>query len=331
MVLVLFEEVVYVTDAVDRCDDAGRPNPDTVNTPADFVDALRRLLLWTGLSLRQLDKRAKAAGYVLARSTVANVLARATLPREDFVVAFVLVCGCDQDDVRRWIATRRRIAAGTADPGPLGQHAKRPNLILAALGIVLAVAALTMAADAGNIAPRSLTIPPSVPAGVPKVLYVGDSLAMETRDMVALLVNVTGKAKVVSVAHSDPAICDYLADRSEPSLSVPMEHKLPTLVAEVKPRVIVLQFWGNSGVRTPCTGGAQAPIDDYYRRYRADAQQVVQQVDQAAREADIPRPKLVGCCKVPTATNRIGSADLIRKSRQSRMPTVIWCQTQVGR
>lgn len=95
----------------------GRPDPTKVSTPAEFVDAMRRLKLWTGWGYRQLEKHAAAAGLALPRSTLTVALSRETLPREELVAAFVRACGCDEGQTARWVAARRRIA-GAADPVP---------------------------------------------------------------------------------------------------------------------------------------------------------------------------------------------------------------------
>ena len=140
--------------------------------------------------------------------------------------------------------------------------------------------------------------PPAVPAGAANVLYIGDSIAAETRDAVTFFVQGTGKGRVVPAAHPGTAICDFLDGTIDRSM-VPAEHKLPALVKAVKPRVVALQFWGNSSGNTPCTGGARPGGDDYYRRYRADAEQAVQQIAQAARETGIARPRLIWVLQGP--------------------------------
>lgn len=100
--------------------DTGRPDPATVVTAGEFVEALRRLKRWSGMGYRQLAKRAAVAGQALPRSTLTVALNRGTLPREDLVVAFVRTCGCDEEEVARWVGARRRIAAagGSDAPGP---------------------------------------------------------------------------------------------------------------------------------------------------------------------------------------------------------------------
>jgi hypothetical protein len=90
---------------------SGRPDPAEARSPGEFVDAMRRLKRWSGLGFRRLEQRAGAAGDALPRSTVTAALARDTLPREDLVAAFARTCGCGADEVERWVAARRRLAA----------------------------------------------------------------------------------------------------------------------------------------------------------------------------------------------------------------------------
>jgi tetratricopeptide (TPR) repeat protein len=90
---------------------SGRPDPAEARSPGEFVDAMRRLKRWSGLGFRRLEQRASAAGDALPRSTVTAALARDTLPREDLVAAFARTCGCGADEVERWVAARRRLAA----------------------------------------------------------------------------------------------------------------------------------------------------------------------------------------------------------------------------
>lgn len=92
----------------------GQPDPDTAQTSVDFVEAMRRLKSWAGLGYRRLERRAETEGDVLPRSTLTAALARTTLPREDIVAPFVRACGCGELEVQRWVAARRRIAAGAS-------------------------------------------------------------------------------------------------------------------------------------------------------------------------------------------------------------------------
>jgi hypothetical protein len=86
------------------------PDPETATSPAELTAALRLLKCWSGLSYRDLERRAQRHGTILPRSTLTTALSRDGLPREELVAAFVQACGCDQHQTARWVAVRRRLA-----------------------------------------------------------------------------------------------------------------------------------------------------------------------------------------------------------------------------
>ncbi|MFE6850287.1 helix-turn-helix domain-containing protein [Streptomyces sp. NPDC057674] len=98
------------------------PDPREARTPAEFLARLQALKDWSGLTYRELSARAEARGDVLPRSTVANMLARATLPREELLTAFVRACGATPDELAEWRTVRTELAGrgayGTADADP---------------------------------------------------------------------------------------------------------------------------------------------------------------------------------------------------------------------
>ncbi|MFC7306546.1 SGNH/GDSL hydrolase family protein [Streptomyces monticola] len=141
-----------------------------------------------------------------------------------------------------------------------------------------------------------------------RAVYLGDSLAMENQDVLAKLVKDSGRATLRSAPHSGTTLCDYLEGRRERSL-VPPQHKAAALVREERPQVVVLQFWGNSWGYTPCMGTVGSGTPAYYERYAADARALTEQIASAAREAGIPRPKLVWVLQGPDAM----SPDRIRR------------------
>ncbi|WP_329493905.1 helix-turn-helix transcriptional regulator [Kitasatospora herbaricolor] len=104
------------------------PGPEGARTPAEFVAAMRRLRRWSGLSFRELERRATAARDVLPRATLDGVLRRSDLPREDLLVAFVRACGAGPEDVARWTASRRHLTsiAEEAVPEENGMSADHP-------------------------------------------------------------------------------------------------------------------------------------------------------------------------------------------------------------
>ncbi|MGW2300141.1 helix-turn-helix domain-containing protein [Streptomyces sp. NPDC001809] len=92
------------------------PDPREARTPAEFLAALQALKERSGLTYRELSSRAEARGDVLPRSTVANMLTRATLPREELLTAFVRACGATPDELTEWRRARKELAGrGTDD------------------------------------------------------------------------------------------------------------------------------------------------------------------------------------------------------------------------
>ncbi|MEU8890617.1 ricin-type beta-trefoil lectin domain protein [Streptomyces sp. NPDC048442] len=86
------------------------PDPRGARTAAEFVEGLHTLKEWSGLTYRELTARADAIGDVLPRSTVANMLARTTVPREELVAAYARACGCGPAAVGEWLAVRKELA-----------------------------------------------------------------------------------------------------------------------------------------------------------------------------------------------------------------------------
>ncbi|MGV9246246.1 XRE family transcriptional regulator [Streptomyces sp. NPDC003710] len=102
--------------------DVGDVSPYEAEDAAGFVESLRRLKERSGLTYRELEDRAARNGEMLARSTLADLLRRTSLPRPDLLAAFVRACG-DGERVGAWLDARDRIATDVtvmpvADPGP---------------------------------------------------------------------------------------------------------------------------------------------------------------------------------------------------------------------
>ncbi|CAM5591845.1 RICIN domain-containing protein [Streptomyces narbonensis] len=110
------------------------PDPREVRNAAEFVACLQALKDWSGLTYRELTARAEANGEILPRSTVANMLARATVPREELLVTFVRACGVGPGGLEEWQTVRKELAVRgvyePADRGPAGggdEAAARPT------------------------------------------------------------------------------------------------------------------------------------------------------------------------------------------------------------
>lgn len=142
--------------------------------------------------------------------------------------------------------------------------------------------------------------PPPVPREKSPVLYLGDSLAMESQLVLGERVEASGRAIVHSAPYSGTTLCDYLAGRDIDSL-VPPQDKAAALVKAHRPRAVVLQFWGNSWGYTPCMDNIVQGSAQYYTRYAADAKALTEQIARAARTAGIPRPRIIWVLQGPDA------------------------------
>ncbi|MGW7306686.1 helix-turn-helix domain-containing protein, partial [Streptomyces sp. NPDC054835] len=100
------------------------PDPREARNPAEFIARLQALKDRSGLTYRELSARAEAGGDVLPRSTVANMLARTTVPREELLAAFVRACGVPPERAQEWETVRAELAVrgrhGGGPDGPAG-------------------------------------------------------------------------------------------------------------------------------------------------------------------------------------------------------------------
>ncbi|MFI5797224.1 RICIN domain-containing protein [Streptomyces sp. NPDC051677] len=100
----------------------GELSPYEARDAADFVASMQRLKEHAGLTYRDLEERAARNGDVLARSTLADILRRTSLPRPDVLAAFVRACG-DGERVDAWLDARERIAERDASAPAPGRDA----------------------------------------------------------------------------------------------------------------------------------------------------------------------------------------------------------------
>ncbi|MFG2112833.1 helix-turn-helix domain-containing protein [Streptomyces sp. NPDC048718] len=100
----------------------GESAPDArgARSPAEFIARLQALKDWSGLTYRQLSARAEARGDVLPRSTVANMLARTTVPRAELLATFVRACGATPEAAAEWEAIREDMARRARTESPPG-------------------------------------------------------------------------------------------------------------------------------------------------------------------------------------------------------------------
>ncbi|MFJ8596253.1 SGNH/GDSL hydrolase family protein [Streptomyces sp. NPDC093598] len=131
----------------------------------------------------------------------------------------------------------------------------------------------------------------------PKVLYLGDSLAMEGQKVLGQELRRDLKAEYTGAPYSGTTLCDYLEGTADRSL-VPAADKAAALVRRLRPDFVVLQFWGNSWGYTPCMDGItydKAPAR-YFSRYDADARRLAEQIAAAGGGS---RPRIVWVSQGP--------------------------------
>ncbi|GIJ24782.1 helix-turn-helix domain-containing protein [Micromonospora lutea] len=89
--------------------DAARNSVPQAATAIEYVGLLRDLRRRSGLTYREISRRASAAGHWLPPSTLATMLGRTTLPRERTVVALLAACGTPAAAIDQWVGLRHDI------------------------------------------------------------------------------------------------------------------------------------------------------------------------------------------------------------------------------
>lgn len=143
------------------------------------------------------------------------------------------------------------------------------------------------------VSPRSTPVVKSAPS----VLYLGDSLAMESQKVLGRELRGELNATYTSAPYSGTTPCDYLEGTNKGSL-VPDADKAPALVRALHPDFVVLQFWGNAWGYTPCMDGItyDADREAYFARYKADVKKLTAQI---ATAGGAQRPTIVWVLQGP--------------------------------
>ncbi|NUR01066.1 MAG: SGNH/GDSL hydrolase family protein [Streptomyces sp.] len=138
---------------------------------------------------------------------------------------------------------------------------------------------------------------PGAPAVAPRVLYLGDSLAMEAQNVLGQELRRDLRAKYTSAPYSGTTLCDYLEGTGAKSL-VPDADKAAALVRAQHPDYVVMQFWGNAWGYTWCMDGItyNASQQKYFTRYRADLRRLTEQIAAAGGST---RPRIVWVLQGP--------------------------------
>ena len=186
---------------------------------------------------------------------------------------------------------------------------RKPWIVSVALAVVL-LGACTDPASGPGVAPPTPSVPtttrrqaPASPSSAPvvksapSVLYLGDSLAMESQNVLGRELRGELDATYTSAPYSGTTPCDYLEGTKEGSL-VPAGDKAAVLVRALHPDFVVMQFWGNAWGYTPCMDGITYAADreTYFDRYAADLRKLTAQI---ASAGGAQRPTIVWVLQGP--------------------------------
>lgn len=215
------------------------PGPGEAQSPAEFVDRLRRLKAWSGRSYRALEKQARRNGDILPASTIATALKRDSLPHIDLVSALVRACGGDVAEVDAWTAARRKLAQPTrinwSEIKPCHLPPDRPRFV----GRVEELRAARLA-----LRRRPATLVLTGPAGIGKTtlaVRIGHSAAADFPDG-SLYIDLQG----MSAQPVDPAavLAMFLRSLGVPGAAIPDDetsriHLYRTLLAQRQVLVVL--------------------------------------------------------------------------------------------
>lgn len=107
------------------------PDPGQAADAAAFMQQVRALRSWSGLTYRDLEAQAAAKGTSLPRSTLADALNRATVLNGPLLNALTLACGLGRAQCAAWEQARIRISeqapvlSDTVPAAPVGKRAVR--------------------------------------------------------------------------------------------------------------------------------------------------------------------------------------------------------------
>lgn len=86
-----------------------RPDPARVATAAEFVEAMRQYRLWAGAP--SFEEMTRNCGEVCSVASFHAALNSTALPKLPLLNAFIMGCGGDEEEFRRWADARQRLVA----------------------------------------------------------------------------------------------------------------------------------------------------------------------------------------------------------------------------
>jgi hypothetical protein len=125
-----------------------------------------------------------------------------------------------------------------------------------------------------------------------RVLYVGDSVAVQNSSALAAAL---APAEFHDATLGGTAVCDYLAD--QPTW-LPESAKFDRLIRDVRPDLVILQFWGND-FYSPCAEHTRRGQPEFYDQYLWNAFSARREIDAAADAIGLARPKMLWVLQAP--------------------------------
>jgi hypothetical protein len=129
-----------------------------------------------------------------------------------------------------------------------------------------------------------------VTSPVDRVLYIGDSVGVQNGPALAAQFG-----DFHDLTLGGTGICDYLAD--QPTW-LPPSAKLDTAIRELRPSLVILQFWGND-FWSPCADDVRRGTQEFYNRYFWNALSARREINTAADAVGMPRPRMLWVLQAP--------------------------------
>ncbi|MFD9391016.1 ATP-binding protein [Streptomyces sp. NPDC060000] len=183
----------------------GELSPYEARDAAGFVESMQQLKKRSGLTYRALEEQAARNGDVLARSTLADILRRTSLPHPDLLAAFVRACG-DGHRVGAWLdagnQVRRRLAEeADSAPGPSPQRLDQRTQT----GDPALVHTSREPLGPEPVVPRSTAVP-LLPSARPGTIRLLHGRTAETRTLSRILDDAANGTQHITVLSGEPGI-----------------------------------------------------------------------------------------------------------------------------
>jgi hypothetical protein len=139
-------------------------------------------------------------------------------------------------------------------------------------------------------------LPDFTPENRPNILLVGDDLASEMENTLRWWLDTSKRVRMFASTLPQAAICDFVTG-SEGAL--PDTARLRASVRDTRAHLVIMQFWGFAS--SPCTGGVEMASATYYDNVLFSAVSALEDIDNGARDAGIPRPRVLWVLQGPDA------------------------------